>query len=59
MINLNKPSFLEEHIANAISTVIGSIRSERSAHNAKEAQYRAEKNRQDYELRLYRSQYGS
>ena len=54
MIDLNKPSFLEEHIASAIGSVIGAVQSERAAHNYREAQYKAQKNRQDYELRVLR-----
>ena len=53
MIDLNKPSFIEEFISRAIGTVIGSVEGQKAAYKASQAQYEQNKKRQDAELKLY------
>ena len=53
MIDLNKPSFIEEHIAGVIGGVIGSVNGMQSKQKAAEARYEQSKRQQDAELKLY------
>jgi len=54
MIDLNKPGFLEMHLAMVVGGAIGAVNSERCAQKQKQMMADDEKRRADAQLKIYR-----